>query len=146
MSKKVNSKIKQEEVEDQEVSAEDKKETIEEEAKDSKPKSKKKAKKSKDSEIEELKYLLAEQNDKFLRLFSDFDNYRKRSNAEKLELIKTAGRDVIEGLLPVLDDFDRALLAFGDHDVDKDTIHGVELIQSKLFNRRKIYFITASCR
>ena len=79
-----------------------------------------------------MKIQSAEQNDKFLRLFSDFDNYRKRTNTEKLELIKTASKSVIEGLLPVLDDFDRALEAFKDQDVDEETIKGVELISNKL--------------
>ena len=67
-----------------------------------------------------------------LRLFSDFDNYRKRTNAEKIELIKTASRTVIEGLLPVLDDFDRALQSFEAQNADRETIEGVELIQNKL--------------
>ncbi len=137
MSKKENTKIKEEEIADQDTSTVEETENEETNEKDSKPKSKKKAKKSKDDEIEELRYKLAEVNDKYLRLFSDFDNYRKRSNAEKLEIIKTASRDVIEGLLPVVDDFDRALQAFGEQEVDKDTIHGVELIQSKLFNLLK---------
>lgn len=132
MSKKEESNIKEEEIQDQEASVEEKAET-KEEVKEKKSKSKKKTKKTKDQEIEELRYQLAELNDKFLRLFSDFDNYRKRSNAEKLELIKTASRDVIEGLLPVLDDFDRGLKAFVDHGVDKEAILGLELIQSKLF-------------
>jgi len=80
-----------------------------------------------------LKVLNAELNDKFLRLFSDFDNYRKRTNAEKLELIKTASKNVIEGMLPVLDDFDRALQAFQEQKIDEETIKGVELIRNKLF-------------
>ncbi len=97
-------------------------------------KEKKQKKKTKDETIEELKIQNAELNDKFLRLFSDFDNYRKRTNTEKLELIKTASRSVIEGLLPVVDDFDRALEAFRDQKVDDETIKGIELISSKLNN------------
>ena len=97
------------------------------------PKTKKAKKKTKDDEINELKIQNAELNDKFLRLFSDFDNYRKRTNVEKIELIKTASKNVIEGLLPVLDDFDRALQAFKKQKVDEETIHGVELIRNKLF-------------
>ena len=95
-------------------------------------KEKKQKKKTKDDIIEELKIQNAELNDKFLRLFSDFDNYRKRTNAEKLELIKTASKSVIEGLLPVVDDFDRALEAFRDQNVDDETIKGVELISNKI--------------
>jgi len=96
-------------------------------------KSKKPKKPAKDDEIDELKIQNAELNDKFLRLFSDFDNYRKRTNAEKLELIKTASRNVIEGMLPVLDDIDRALQSFQDQKVDEETIKGVDLIRNKLF-------------
>ena len=97
----------------------------------------KKHKKTKSEEIAELKEQLAELNDKYLRLFSDFDNFRKRSNAEKLELIKTASREVIEGLLPVLDDFDRALQHLKEQEADEQTIEGVELIYNKLFNYLK---------
>lgn len=95
-------------------------------------KSKKPKKITKDSEIEELKIQNAELNDKFLRLFSDFDNYRKRTNTEKIELIKTASKNVIEGLLPVIDDFDRALSAFQEQNYDKEVIEGIELIRNKL--------------
>lgn len=93
----------------------------------------KKEKKSKDEQIAELQETNSALNDKFLRLFSDFDNYRKRTNAEKLDLIKTASRDVIEGMLPVLDDFERAIQAMKDHNTDEESIKGVELIYNKMF-------------
>jgi molecular chaperone GrpE len=96
-------------------------------------KSKKPKKHTKEDEIDELKIHNAELNDKFLRLFSDFDNYRKRTNTEKLDLIKTASKNVIEGMLPVLDDFDRAIQSFHEQNVDEETIKGVELIKNKLF-------------
>ena len=134
MNKKENTKINEEEVNGQELNAAEKEVAKENKAKDTKSKSKKKAKKTKADQLEELQYQYADLNDKYLRLFSDFDNYRKRSNAEKLELIKTAGREVIEGMLPILDDLDRALKAFEEQNVDTETLHGVELIQSKLFN------------
>lgn len=51
----------------------------------------------------------AELNDKFLRLYSEFDNYRKRTNKEKVELISTASAGVLKDLIPVLDDFERAI-------------------------------------
>lgn len=121
---KVKDDLNTEEILDQENSSEQNEDT----------KKKKTKKKTKDDEIEELKIQNAELNDKFLRLFSDFDNYRKRTNAEKLEIIKTASKSVIEGLLPVIDDFDRALQAFKDQNVDEDAIHGIDLIRSKLFN------------
>jgi molecular chaperone GrpE len=61
-----------------------------------------------DSEVENLEKQVAELKDKYLRLVADFDNYRKRSAKERLELIQTASRDLISALLPVLDDSERA--------------------------------------
>ena len=118
--------------------SEDETENTAEEIVEKKVKPKKKAKLSKAEQITELQYQLAEINDKYLRLFSEFDNFRKRTNKDKLELIKTASKNVIEGLLPVLDDFDRGLKAFKEQGVDDEVVHGVELIQSKLFNSLKI--------
>lgn len=89
--------------------------------------------KSKDEQILELKEAQAALNDKFLRLFSDFDNYRKRTNSERIDLIKTASREVIEGMLPILDDLERAIQAMKEH-ADDEAIKGVELIYNKLFN------------
>lgn len=132
MVKKKNTEkedTKQEEIQD--LPEENNSEDSSEEASEKNKKQHKKPK-TKDGIIEELEIQQAELNDKFLRLFSDFDNYRKRTNAEKLDLIKTASRSVIEGLLPILDDFDRALAAFRDQEVDEETIQGVELIRNKM--------------
>lgn len=85
-------------------------------------------------QYDELKEKYEELNDRYLRLYSEFDNYRKRTNKEKLELIKSASESLIIDLLPVLDDFDRALKAFEDHNADPELIAGVELIYNKLFN------------
>lgn len=60
------------------------------------------------SKVNELENSLAEANDKFLRLFSEFDNYRKRTTKERIELSKTATADIITTMLPVLDDLERA--------------------------------------
>ncbi len=59
--------------------------------------------------IAELEEQVAMQNDKFLRLYSEFDNFRKRTAREKVELLNTAGEDIIKNLLPVLDNFERAM-------------------------------------
>ena len=75
---------------------------------------------------------LAELNDKYLRLFSDFDNYRKRTAKERIELAKTAGEDFFKAILPVLDDFDRALKAIEKTDTDAALKDGVKLIHNKL--------------
>lgn len=87
-----------------------------------------------ENDIEKLEAQVAELKDKHLRLFSEFDNYRKRTAKERIELFKTAHADLILDLLPVVDDFDRAVKSFEDNN-DADTIkHGVELIQNKLYS------------
>jgi molecular chaperone GrpE len=63
---------------------------------------------SEDNEIEKLEAQLQEQKDKYIRLMAEFDNFRRRTAKERLELIQTAGKDVIVSLLDVLDDCDRA--------------------------------------
>lgn len=86
------------------------------------------------SEEEKLKFKVSELNDKFLRLYAEFDNYKKRTATERLELMKTAGKDVIVSLLPVLDDFDRALQVM---DTATDIIsvkEGIQLVRNK-FNK-----------
>lgn len=74
---------------------------------------------------------LAKEKEKFLRLFAEFENYKKRTSRERMDLFKTAGQEVIVSLLPVLDDFDRALNELSKTD-DKETFKGVELISNKL--------------
>ena len=75
---------------------------------------------------------LAELNDRYLRLYSEFDNYKRRTSKERLELFKTAGEDIILSLLPVLDDFDRAIKAAEDSEEEKELKTGIELIKNKL--------------
>ncbi|WP_378177151.1 nucleotide exchange factor GrpE [Aquimarina sp. SS2-1] len=79
----------------------------------------------------QLKEDLAKEKDKFLRLFAEFENYKKRTSKERIELFKTASQDVIQSMLPILDDFDRALKEI-EKSADKDVIKGVELIHNKL--------------
>lgn len=74
---------------------------------------------------------LAKEKDKFLRLFAEFENYKKRTSKERLELFKTAGQDVLQTMLPVLDDFDRAMVEINKSE-DKNLVQGVELIFTKL--------------
>ena len=57
---------------------------------------------------EQLQSDLTAEKDKFLRLFAEFENYKKRTSKERIDLFKTANRDVMQSMLPVLDDFDRA--------------------------------------
>ena len=84
--------------------------------------------KSKEERFEED---LIKEKDKFLRLFAEFENYKKRTSKERIDLFKTAGQEVIVALLPVLDDFDRALKELVKSQ-DKEMFKGVELINGKL--------------
>lgn len=81
---------------------------------------------------EQLKLQLGEANDKYTRLFAEFDNYKKRTSKERIELIQTAGQGIITKLLPVLDDFDRALAAMESAQDVESVKTGVELVNSKL--------------
>jgi len=81
-----------------------------------------------------LEEQLAELNDKYLRLFSDFDNYRKRTAKERIELAKTAGEDFFKAVLPVLDDFERGLKAMNEAADVNALKEGVDLIYNKLNN------------
>ncbi len=84
--------------------------------------------------IQQLEQKLAESEDKFLRLYSDFDNYRKRTLKERSELIKTAAEDVFKNILPILDDFERALKA-SENSTDAESLkEGMQLIFHKLRN------------
>jgi molecular chaperone GrpE len=85
------------------------------------------------SKEEQLSQDLASEKDKFLRLFAEFENFKRRTAKERIELFKTANQDVLLALLPVLDDFDRALTEIKKTD-DNILIQGVELIQEKLKN------------
>lgn len=79
---------------------------------------------------DQLKEELGKEKDKFLRLFAEFENYKKRTTKERLDLFKTAGQDVILSLLPVLDDFDRAITEISKTQ-DNELLEGVKLIRNK---------------
>jgi molecular chaperone GrpE len=79
---------------------------------------------------EKLQEDLGKEKDKFLRLFAEFENYKKRTSKERMELFKTAGQEVIVSLLPVIDDFDRALKELSKTD-EKELFKGIELISNK---------------
>jgi len=83
-------------------------------------------------EIEELKNQVDESKDKYLRLFAEFDNYKKRTIREKLDMMKSAGQDTISKILPVLDDFDRAKLSHDNDSSDENFSEGVLLVYQKL--------------
>ena len=83
------------------------------------------------SEEEQLREELAKEKDKFLRLFAEFENFKKRTSKERMDLFKTAGQEVIVSLLPIMDDFDRALKEIAKTE-EKELLKGVELINTKL--------------
>lgn len=86
--------------------------------------------------IEDLGQKLIEMNDKYLRLYSEFENYRKRTNKERIDMIQNASEEMIKELLPVVDDYERAIDAMtkeNDSNLDK-TKEGLVLIYNKLIN------------
>ena len=83
---------------------------------------------------EQLQDQLAVEKDKFMRLFAEFENYKKRTNKERIELFKTASEGVMLSMLPVLDDFERALLHIEEDKEAEELRKGVLLIYNKLLN------------
>lgn len=82
------------------------------------------------TEKEQMEAELEKEKDKFLRLFAEFENFKRRTSKERIDLFKTAGQEVIVSLLPVLDDFERALNELGKSS-EKELFKGVELIYNK---------------
>jgi molecular chaperone GrpE len=78
--------------------------------------------------------LIKVEKDKFLRLFAEFENYKKRTTKERIELFKTAGQEVMTSLLPVVDDFERALSHIDDDKEADELKKGVVLIYQKFYN------------
>lgn len=82
---------------------------------------------------EQLQEDLSKEKDKFLRLFAEFENFKKRTAKERIDLYKSANQDVLQSMLPVLDDFDRAIIEISKSE-DELLLKGVELIHEKLKN------------
>ena len=83
---------------------------------------------------EQLQEDLAKEKDKFMRLFAEFENYKKRTRKERIELFKTASQDVMVSMLPVLDDFERALMHIEEDKEAEELRKGVLLIYNKLIS------------
>lgn len=88
-------------------------------------------------EVSKLKEEVAAEKDRYLRLFAEFENYKKRTSRERLELFKTAGQEVMVAILPILDDFDRALAEIKKSE-DDEHFKGVNLINLKLRETLKL--------
>ena len=96
-------------------------------------KPKRKSKKTElQEQIDQLTQELTEAKDKYIRLYAEFDNYKKRTVKERLDLISTAGRDTISSFLPVLDDFERAKKSADDEKTKEVFSEGVSLVYNKL--------------
>ncbi len=102
---------------------------------DDKKENSSRSKHKKDDKVEKLEQEVLQLNDKYLRLYSEFDNYRKRTQREKNELSKTAASEVVTSLLPIIDDLERAYSAIDlnetAHSATKD---GIGLILNKFLN------------
>lgn len=81
---------------------------------------------------EKLRADLSESNNKYLRLYAEFDNFKRRTSKERIELLQTAGKEVIQSLLPVLDDFERALKSIETANDISSVKEGISLVHSKL--------------
>ena len=120
MSKKEHNTAEAEEKQEQDVEhpVEQAEEQVEEQAAEA-------AEATEADKVQELGEKLAALNDKYLRLFSEFDNFRKRTNQEKADLLLNGSREMMKAVLPVIDDFERALAA-------TDNEEGVKLIYNKM--------------
>ncbi len=81
---------------------------------------------------EKLKAEVASLNDKYVRLYAEFDNFKRRTTKERIELLQTAGKDVIVSLLPVLDDFERASKAMENATEVSSVKEGIGLVHNKI--------------
>ena len=77
--------------------------------------------------------LIQQEKDKYLRLFAEFENYKKRTSKERIELFKTASQELMTSLLPIMDDFDRGLTEIKKVK-DKELLKGMQLINDKFKN------------
>jgi molecular chaperone GrpE len=84
--------------------------------------------------VEELEARIAELEDKNLRMMAEFDNYRRRTNREKIELMATAGERIFKEMLPLVDDFERATEAMAKTDDIESVREGIRLIQQKFIS------------
>lgn len=85
-------------------------------------------------QVEELESKLAKEKDDYIRLMAEFDNFRRRTSQEKLDLVSVASMDTIKGLLPVLDDCERALVVLGESADSEAAKEGTNLIYTKLMS------------
>ena len=90
--------------------------------------------KKKSPSIKELNEIINNEKDKYVRLFAEFENYKRRTAKERIDLFKTAGKEVLSSLIPVVEDFKRAL---NQEDVNQEDNQGIKLIYNKLMETLK---------
>lgn len=108
-----------------------------EDGKTDKTEDKKSKKFGSQKKIKELEDKIEGLNDKYLRLYSEFDNYRKRTIKERIELQMSASKELIMEILVVVDDLERAIQSFEDHQLSMEAKQGIQLIYNKLMNTLK---------
>jgi molecular chaperone GrpE len=123
-------------VEEKESSQDEKESTQDQDHRKEKKRGKPKAvQKHVEKETTKLNKEIAELKEKYLRLYSEYENYRRRTAKEKIDLISTANEDLMSDLLPVIDDFERALKAMDENNKECDSIkEGISFIFNKLKN------------
>lgn len=117
----------------EELQEETKDNTVQEEQNTAQTEENKEVKEEAKSEEPSAEDQIQAEKDKFLRLFAEFENYKKRTSKERVELFKTASQELMTALLPILDDFDRGLAEIKKAK-DKELLKGMQLINDKLKN------------
>lgn len=120
--------VKQEDISKDEKTSEKKEEAKENPETDKEDKKKKKGFKKKDKKDEQIEEL----NDKYQRLFAEFQNFRNRSEKEKTAMYETGARSIIEKILPVVDNFERGVAALSEEDLDSPVGQGMNLIYKQM--------------
>ena len=111
-----------------------KKEQIEEQVENKEQELQEQVEETQTPTTEELEARIAELEDKNLRMMAEFDNYRRRTNKEKLDLMATAGESIFKEMLPLIDDFERATEAMNKTDDIEAVREGIRLIQQKFIS------------
>ena len=92
------------------------------------------APKKKTPSVKELNQIVNNEKDKYVRLFAEFENYKRRTVKERIDLFKTAGKEVLSSMIPIVEDFKRAL---NQKDTNQDNTQGIQLIYNKLIETLK---------
>ena len=92
------------------------------------------ATKKKSPSVKELNQIVNNEKDKYVRLFAEFENYKRRTVKERIDLFKTAGKEVLSSMIPIVEDFKRAL---NQKDTNQDNTQGIQLIYNKLIETLK---------